>query len=139
MSVRRSVGRLVGPLFTCPLCTFSAFLIFLCSQLLPKCLAELYHCSCPPARDWGSRVSGLVQCTTCDVSFEDEESFNAHARSLTTSENNLSPSQRPHLCNSRVVCRKCQWTYKKVKGFKGVLGYLWMVLYKKRTRDFLVA
>merc|ERR1712105_153220 len=27
---------------------------------LPKCSAGLNHGPCPPARDWGSRVSGLV-------------------------------------------------------------------------------
>ena len=31
----------------------------LSSQLLPEYL-QLHHCPCPPARDWGSRVSGLV-------------------------------------------------------------------------------
>ena len=56
LSVRRLVGRLVGPLFT-----FSAFLSVLSSLLLPKCPSDLlYHCPCPPARDQGSRVSGLV-------------------------------------------------------------------------------
>ena len=54
-----SVGRLVGPLFT-----FSAFLSFLSLPLLPKCSCDLLqHCSCPPARDWGGRVSGLVNMT----------------------------------------------------------------------------
>ena len=41
--------------------TFSAFLSFFNSPLLPKCPGDLYHCPCPPTRDWGSRVSGLVQ------------------------------------------------------------------------------
>ena len=41
--------------------TCSAFLSFLSLQLLPKCSSDLLlHCTCPPARDWGSRVSGLV-------------------------------------------------------------------------------
>ena len=47
LSVRRSVGRSVGPLFT-----FSAFLRVLNSLLLPKCPSDLlHHCPCPPARD----------------------------------------------------------------------------------------
>ena len=55
-SVRPSVCRLVGPLFT-----FLAFLSFLSSLLLPKYLSDLfYHCPCSPARDWDSHVSGLV-------------------------------------------------------------------------------
>ena len=55
-SVGRSVGRLVGPLFT-----FSAFLSFLSIRLLPRCPSDfLQHCSCPPARDYGGRVSSLV-------------------------------------------------------------------------------
>ena len=48
-----SVGRSVGSL--------SAFLSFLSPLLLPKCSGDLLqHCSCPPERDWGSRLSGLV-------------------------------------------------------------------------------
>ena len=55
-SVGWSVGRSVGPLFT-----FSVFLSFLSIQLLPRRQSDLLqHCSCPPARDQGSRVSGLV-------------------------------------------------------------------------------
>ena len=51
-----SVGRSVGPLLT-----FSAFLSFSSIPLLPKCSGDLLkHCSFTPARDWGSRVSGLV-------------------------------------------------------------------------------
>ena len=33
---------------------------FLALLLLPKCSADLNYGPCPPARDWGSRVSGLV-------------------------------------------------------------------------------
>ena len=52
----------------CPLvCPSIKVVIFLCSWavfailLLPKCMVNLfYHCPCPPARDLGSRVSGLV-------------------------------------------------------------------------------
>ena len=40
---------------------FSSFLSVLSSQLLPKCPRDLLqHCSCPPARNWGSRVSSLL-------------------------------------------------------------------------------
>ena len=49
-----SVGRLVGqsPFF---------FLSILSTPLLPRCPSDpLQHCSCPPALDQGSRVSGLV-------------------------------------------------------------------------------
>ena len=45
-----------------PFFIFLAFLSFLSLLLLPKCFSDLFlHCSCPPARDQGSRVSGLVQ------------------------------------------------------------------------------
>ena len=55
-SVGQSVDRSV-----CPLFTISAFLSFLRLLLLPRCPSDLLqHCSCPPACDWGSRVSGLV-------------------------------------------------------------------------------
>ena len=51
-SVCPSVGNTL--LFWC----LRAFFILL---LLPKCLVSLfYHCPCPPARNFGSRVSGLV-------------------------------------------------------------------------------
>ena len=54
--VGRSVGKSVGPLFT-----FSAFLSFLSIRLLPRSPRDLVQlCSCPSARDYGSRVSGLV-------------------------------------------------------------------------------
>ena len=43
------------------LVTFSAFLSFLSIPLPPRSPSDLpQHCSCPPAHDWGSRVSGLV-------------------------------------------------------------------------------
>ena len=54
--VGQSVGWSVGPVFT-----FLAFFSFLSLLLLPKCSSDLLQrCSCPPVRDWGSRVSGLV-------------------------------------------------------------------------------
>ena len=34
---------------------------FLALLLLPKCSTDLNYGLCPPARDWGSRVSGLVK------------------------------------------------------------------------------
>ena len=57
MSVSRSVGRTVGrsPFY------FLAFSSFLSLLLLSKCSGDLLQlCSCPSARDQGSRVSGLV-------------------------------------------------------------------------------
>ena len=32
-------------------------------MLLPKCSGGLKYSPCPPARDWGSRVSGLIEST----------------------------------------------------------------------------
>ena len=52
-SVCRSVGRLVG-------CSFYFFYIFFTSLLLPKWSSDLKYGPCPPTRDLGSRVSGLV-------------------------------------------------------------------------------
>ena len=52
-----SVGRSVGWLVT--LYFFYDF-IFLTSLLLPKWSGDLKYGPCPPARDFGSRVSGLV-------------------------------------------------------------------------------
>ena len=48
-SVRRAVRHF----------TFSGFLRFLASLLLPKWSGDLNYGPCPPARDWGSRGSGL--------------------------------------------------------------------------------
>ena len=60
--VRRSVGwsvsrlgRLVGHNLL-----FFTFLQSSASLLLPKRSSDLKYGPCPPARDWGSRVSGLV-------------------------------------------------------------------------------
>ena len=54
-SVRRSVSPSVHPsVFTL---YFFGFLRSLASLLLPKWLGDLKHSPCPPARDWGSRVS----------------------------------------------------------------------------------
>ena len=42
--------------------TFSAIFNFFGSLLLPKCFTDpLYHCPCPRASDWGSRVTGHVK------------------------------------------------------------------------------
>merc|ERR1712074_99662 len=40
--------------------TFSTLMGFLAIPLLPKCSTDLEYGPCPPARDWGSHVSGLV-------------------------------------------------------------------------------
>ena len=54
------LSRSVG--WSVPFSIFSVFLSLLSLPLLPICSGGLLqHCSCPPARDWGSRVSGLVQ------------------------------------------------------------------------------
>ena len=50
----------VRPLVRLSHFTFSAFKVFLAIPLLPKCSTDLKNGPCPPARDWGSRVSGLV-------------------------------------------------------------------------------
>ena len=54
--VSLSVRRSVGPSHF----TVSALMEFLALLLLPKCSHDLNNGPCPPARDWGSRVSGLV-------------------------------------------------------------------------------
>ena len=59
-SVRRSVRPLVRPSVGPSHFTFSASMGFLAIPLLPKCSTDLKYGPCPPARDWGSRVSGLV-------------------------------------------------------------------------------
>ena len=44
-----------------PLLLFSLFLSFSSSLLLPKWPGDLvHHCPCPPAGDWGTRISSLV-------------------------------------------------------------------------------
>ena len=53
-----SVGPSIGP--SVRHTTFSAFMGFLAIPLLPKYSTDLKYGPCPPARDWGSRVSGLV-------------------------------------------------------------------------------
>ena len=54
-SVRRSIGPSIRVSFFRRLRAVFALL------LLPNCLNSLfYHCPCPPARDFGSRVYGLV-------------------------------------------------------------------------------
>ena len=59
------VGWSVGPLFT-----FLAFLSFLSIWLLPIFSSDLLqHCSCPPAHDCSSCVSGLVIRLCCHFDF----------------------------------------------------------------------
>ena len=53
--VRRSVGPYIRHTYF-----FVFFLWSLASQLLPKWSSDLKYIPCPPARDWGSCVSGLV-------------------------------------------------------------------------------
>ena len=63
-SVGPSVGPLVRPSVGPSHFTFSAFFSFLALPLLPKCSGDLKYGPCPPARDWDSRVSGLVNNMT---------------------------------------------------------------------------
>ena len=58
-SVGRSVGWSVG--WSVTLYFFYDF-ISLTSLLLPKWSGNLKYGPCPPTRDFGSRVSGLVVC-----------------------------------------------------------------------------
>ena len=67
LSVGRSVGRLVGRSVT--LYFFYDF-ISLTSLLLPKWSGDLKYGPCPPARDFGSRVSGLVFLHEAEVAEE---------------------------------------------------------------------
>ena len=57
LSVGRSVGLSVGPSHF----TFFYDFISLTSLLLPKWSGDLKYGPCPPARDFGSHVSGLVE------------------------------------------------------------------------------
>ena len=59
-SVRRSVGPSVHPFVGPSHFTYSALMGVLALLLLPKSSTDLNYGPCPPARDWGSRVSGLV-------------------------------------------------------------------------------
>ena len=56
-----SVGPSVRPSVRPSHFTFLASLSFLALQLLPKCSADLKYGPCPSARDWVSRVTGLVK------------------------------------------------------------------------------
>ena len=60
LSVRPSVGPSVRRSVRPSHFTFFGFLGFLAWLLLPKWSGNLNYGPCPPARDWGSRVSGLV-------------------------------------------------------------------------------
>ena len=55
-----SVRRSVRPSVRHTLLFFLFFLRSLASLLLPKWSSDLKNSPCPPTRDWGSRVSGLV-------------------------------------------------------------------------------
>ena len=57
--LRDSTPRFVGP--SVRHTSFSGFLRFMASPLMPKWSSDLKYGPCPPARDWGSRVSGLVK------------------------------------------------------------------------------
>ena len=53
-----SVGQLLGWYVGHTLLFYVSY--HMMSLLLPKWSSDLKYCPCPPARDWGSRVSGLV-------------------------------------------------------------------------------
>ena len=61
--VRRSVGQLVGRSVTL---YFFNDLISLTSLLLPKWFGDIKYSTCPPARDFGSRISDLVENKQCE-------------------------------------------------------------------------
>ena len=56
--VHQSVSQLVG--WSVHHILLFMIFIFFTSLLLPKWSSDLKYGPCPPARDWGSRVSGLV-------------------------------------------------------------------------------
>ena len=73
-STPRYVGLLVGRLVSWSVswCVGSLFyfLAFLSIRLLPRCPIDiLQHCSCPPARDWASRVSGPALFSSLSLIF----------------------------------------------------------------------
>ena len=59
-----STPRSVSPSFCLSHFYFAALMGVLALLLLPKCSTDLNYGPCPPARDWGSRVSGLVVVRT---------------------------------------------------------------------------
>ena len=61
--LRDSTPRFVGQSVRPSHITFSAYMGSLAMLLQPKCSIDLKYGPCPPARDWGSRVSGLVWYT----------------------------------------------------------------------------
>ena len=60
-SVHSSVRLPVHPYVRPSHFTFLALMGVLALLLLLKCSIDLNYGPCPPARDWGSRVSGLVR------------------------------------------------------------------------------
>ena len=60
-STPRFVGLSVYPSVGTSHFTFLALMEFLAMLRLTKCSTDLKYSPCPPARDWGSRVSGLVK------------------------------------------------------------------------------
>ena len=50
----------VGPSVRHTLLSRRLWFFFFALQLLPKCSTDLKYGPCPPTRDWGSRVTGLV-------------------------------------------------------------------------------
>ena len=58
--LRDSTPRFFGPSVRPSHFTFYGFSRHLDSLLLPKWWSDLNYGPCPPTRDWGSRVSGLV-------------------------------------------------------------------------------
>ena len=58
--LRDSTPRFVGPLVRWSVRHTLLFLWSLASLLLPKRSSDLKYGPCPSARDWGSRVPGLV-------------------------------------------------------------------------------
>ena len=60
LSVRPSIHPSIHPSVRPSHFIFSKSMGFLAIPLLPKCSTDIKYSPCPPARNWGSRVSGLV-------------------------------------------------------------------------------
>ena len=87
-----SVGQLVGRSVDRSHFTFFYYFISLTSLLLPKGSGDLKYGPCPPTRDFGSRVSGLVFVqASCEIA---NEVLQPH---ISWTNRNLSPEGHFHL------------------------------------------
>ena len=99
---------LVACFASVPLLLFLHFCAFLAHCSCQNAL-ELYQCSCPPTRDWGSRVSGIVDWEVAQLPISSEVS-------------RLTVSRLSYTVNGNCVCRRRRLRPSRLNPISNITG-----------------